>query len=198
MDIFITSLDNPQKKLRVSSGSGLHATDIYLNAANTDAKKYEDYFFSQSVHLTSTLGNNWGHVCPLYAAIQKTWNLFKNNKEDMINNSCRPEADYSFSAENVISFGVPDYYGSPQQLDFILSDRGAFGIRTGSLFKQQEFLSGTEIIWVCDTKKDKRRNIFGGLYQLASANPIQMANPIFPGESGLKCITRGNQNAYHQ
>jgi hypothetical protein len=198
MDIFITSLDNPQKQLRASAGTGLHGTDIYLAAANIETKEYEDYFFSQSVHLTGTFGNNWKYACPLYTSLQKTWSLFNANQADVLNNSYRIGDDFSFSTENIVSFGVPEFYGSEQRLDFILSNKGAFCIRTGSLFGSEKFRSGKEVIWLCDSNDDKRRELFGEIYQLAAADPIQMSNPIFPGHNGLKCITRGNQNAYHQ
>jgi hypothetical protein len=206
MNAYITSLDNPEKRLGMTTGEGSQVGDIFLN---TDANR----FWMAGVQLIAAgIGTgNYHYTCPIYKGAQDIFHLFTFNKQDTLNTKPVDRQLFDFSLEDVITFGQPEWYlSSRKKMDFLLSKAGFFGVRTRQDYGQEyDLISQDHVVWLSgpDNKDyatmfgvrayQKRRKLFGAIYNLANADPIQMANPIFPGENGMKCISKGGKNALH-
>lgn len=196
----ITGLDSAEKRLIIDGGSGSRVGDAYL---------YSN--LSPGVHLIA-LGRGSNHYdCPLMVAVNQVRMIFNKQEQKCLEvNEVKELALFDFDMQDIVTFATPnDLPGVEyQRLDFIKSKGDFFGIRTRHDYGQeQNLLDAEDVIWVCGPDNhlyaemfgpegyNKRRELFGKLYETALAtDPVQMANPIFPGERGLEFITRGKQN----
>lgn len=199
MDAYVTSMDNPQKILGINGGHGSQASDVHMHTPGMSFT---------SLHLTAAgIGTgNYHYTCPLYkAGLDVTW-LFVENKDQVLNTKGVYGDFFKPDHDSMITFATPEWYpGMAVRMDFIRSQKEFFGIR-GRVGREAPTHEDDEnIIWLCgpDNKEyaslfgkrayRKRRLLFAEIYDRANADPIQMSNPIFPGEHGMKEITKGRQ-----
>ena len=187
----------------MESGYGSQTGDIFLSTSGSIIH------YPQVMLVAAGIGTgNYNYTCPLYKAAQKVMNMFVKNKHHVLDTKSVTEHLFDLDTDSIITYSVPEWYSSPYiRLDLAKSKNEFLGMRVRQDFDEPL----EEFVWLCGPDNEqyaemfgkeaykKRRKLFGHIYDMAAAtNPIQMSNPIFPGENGLSCITRGKQNAYHQ
>lgn len=208
MDGFVTSLHDRKKKLGIASVGGSSIGDIAIGTT-----------FLKGIQMVAPgIGTGKDYVCPLYAAANKVIKLFREDKGEML--EVNREATlfqsplnykelFQFDTEHMVTFSrskeVPVQV--PMEVDFIKSNAGFFGVRMRMRHEEDPRSSleidSPDLIWLCGPRSDKyeqffgdaayqkRREIFGKLYDTAMAtDPVKMGNPLY-GPDGLKYIYRG-------
>jgi hypothetical protein len=203
MNVTVTSMDNEEKALKIQPGSGSQTLDIHLAT--------DGYGFS-SVHLVAPMHVARNFSCPLYNAVNSVCWMFAHNKQDALHVKAGDAALFSLDPDSVITFAVPEFVSNiPRSLDFMRSTKGFFGIRArlghghDARRTKTDAESVDAIAWLSGPDNadyadyfghkpyQKRRALFGNLYDMAAADPIQMANPLFLGTDWKHYIIKGRQ-----
>ena len=203
---YVTSLDNPKKKMTIDFAEKSAIGDLVLHANEHD--------FFASAHIVGPGGHGpKNRIQSIYAAAVAVNNLFVHNKQDAlkVKEIAIDPVNFLFEEENVITFAEPDFVSMMlnPKMDFIKSKTGFFAIRTrNSKSVKTGRMNKFDPIWLCGpddkelakafgkTAYNTRLKLFGKFWDMASND--QMVNPLFSMPNGSDYITKGKQNALNQ